>query len=170
MSTETPSLGDQLRRLASDHTTSWSEHGTVTALADQADVLERGGKELGRILDRELTAVLDLSGAHHLIDSDGDGDWGAVWDILGDLVAKGKQFAARQSDEPCATIEASDGGWTWQCWHHTTTAGMPCASDTTCATPEEACAGLGTHYRRAHRSPAGPRPPVTRQRAQEETR
>jgi hypothetical protein len=66
----------------------WDAH---EALADRADALERGGRELGRILDDTLADVLNLSGAHHLIDEDGDGDWGAVWDILGELVEKGKR-------------------------------------------------------------------------------
>jgi hypothetical protein len=95
------SLGDALRAFANAHTTSWPLHGTMRRHADRADALERGGRELGRILDRELTAVLDLSGAHHLIDEDGDGDWGAVWDILGELVEKGKK-----ADELQRTIDS----------------------------------------------------------------
>lgn len=72
--------------------------GVLAEMAAEADRLERGGAELGRILDRTLSDVLDLSGAHHLIDQDGDGDWGAVWDILGELVAKGKRAHTLEGD------------------------------------------------------------------------
>lgn len=100
-------LGDAIRAHADTYGVAT---GPLRHLADRADALERGGRELGRILDRELTAVLDLSGAHHLIDEDGDGDWGAVWDILGELVAKGKRADALERERDAAVRDFQNVG------------------------------------------------------------
>jgi hypothetical protein len=89
-------LGDALRS-AAEYQDRPGAYDELRALADQADALQRGGAELGRILDDTLADVLNLSGAHHLIDSDGDGDWGAVWDILGQVVERGKRAVTVES-------------------------------------------------------------------------
>jgi hypothetical protein len=46
---------------------------------------KRGGKTLGEIIEWQCRAVLDASGMHHLINEDGDGDWGLVWERLAEL-------------------------------------------------------------------------------------
>jgi hypothetical protein len=60
--------------------------GPLLTLVEQAKAeqerLQRGAKTLGEIVDRQCRDVLDITGAHDLINEDGDGDWGAVWDRL----------------------------------------------------------------------------------------
>lgn len=55
------------------------------AVIDERDMLKRGGRELGRQIERYLTWVLDATGMHHLIDEDGDGDWELVWERLAEM-------------------------------------------------------------------------------------
>jgi hypothetical protein len=57
--------------------------------------LRRGGKELGRILDRTLTDALNASGRHDLIGEDGDGDWAVVWETLAELRPRAESAEAR---------------------------------------------------------------------------
>lgn len=67
--------------------------------------LQRGANELGRRLGRQLQDVLTLTGAHNLIDEDGDGDWMGVWERLGELVEKGQQYEAARRIEAATTTE-----------------------------------------------------------------
>ncbi|OZE03877.1 hypothetical protein CH255_19705 [Rhodococcus sp. 05-2255-2A2] len=67
--------------------------------------LQRGASELGHRLGRQLQDVLDLTGAHDLIDKDGDGDWMRVWEKLGELVAKGQQYEQAGRIEAAKTTE-----------------------------------------------------------------
>ena len=63
-------------------------------LQDQIAQLRAGGRELGRIVDRQCRDVLDATGLHHLIDEDGDGDWGVVWDNVAELGAARTQLVS----------------------------------------------------------------------------
>lgn len=67
--------------------------------------LQRGANELGRRIGRQLQDVLDLTGAHDLIDKDADGDWLGVWERLGELVQKGQQYEAARRIEAATTTE-----------------------------------------------------------------
>lgn len=58
------------------------------ALRDEVERLRRGGKTLGEILAKQLRALLDITGRHDLVDENGDGDWGAVWDSLYEMRAE----------------------------------------------------------------------------------
>lgn len=52
----------------------------VPALVEEVKRLREGGRELGRIIERQCRDILDITGLHRMIDDDGDGDWGAVWE------------------------------------------------------------------------------------------
>ena len=67
----------------------------VAPLRDEVERLKRGGKELGRILDRTLRDALDASGRHDAIDVDGDGDWAVVWETLAELRPRAEAAEAR---------------------------------------------------------------------------
>lgn len=54
----------------------------VPELVAEVERLRRGGTELGNIIRRQNQDVLDITGLHHLIGEDGDGDWAAVWENL----------------------------------------------------------------------------------------
>lgn len=56
-------------------------------LLAEVEKLRRGGKELGRIIERQCLDVLEITGMHHVIDADGDGDWGLVWERLAEMAA-----------------------------------------------------------------------------------
>lgn len=60
----------------------------IEELADEVELLRRGGKTLGEIVEKQCRMALDATGLHHLIDENGDGDWGAVWENLAELGAK----------------------------------------------------------------------------------
>jgi hypothetical protein len=64
-------------------------------LRAEVERLRRGGKELGRILDRTLTDALNASGRHDLIGEDGDGDWAVVWETLAELRPRAESAEAR---------------------------------------------------------------------------
>ncbi|WP_280186226.1 MULTISPECIES: hypothetical protein [Nocardia] len=57
-----------------------SNSHALDAAQAEIDQLRSGGKTLGSIVDRQCRDALDATGLHHLIDEDGDGDWGAVWE------------------------------------------------------------------------------------------
>lgn len=59
----------------------------LNQIADEVDRLKRGAETLGKVIEQQCQMVLDITGAHDLIDDDGDGDWGAVWDRLYELRA-----------------------------------------------------------------------------------
>lgn len=63
----------------------------------EIEQLRRGGEELGNIIRRQNQDVLDLTGLHHLIGEDGDGDWGAVWENLAEMAGAGKAMAEPNS-------------------------------------------------------------------------
>jgi hypothetical protein len=60
-------------------------------LVAEIEKLRRGGKELGRIIERQCLDVLEITGLHHMIDADGDGDWGVVWERLAEMAAAGAE-------------------------------------------------------------------------------
>lgn len=57
----------------------------------EVEKLRRGGKELGRIIERQCRDVLNITGLQHLIGPDGDGDWGLVWERLAEMAAAGAE-------------------------------------------------------------------------------
>jgi hypothetical protein len=65
--------------------------GVITGLVNEVEKLRRGGKELGRIIERQCRDVLNITGLHHLIGPDGDGDWGLVWERLAEMAAAGAE-------------------------------------------------------------------------------
>lgn len=63
----------------------------LAAANAEVEKLRRGGKELGRIIERQCRDVLNITGLHHLIGPDGDGDWGLVWERLAEMAAAGAE-------------------------------------------------------------------------------
>ena len=57
----------------------------IPELIAEVETLRRGGKELGRIIESQCQMVLNITGLHDVIDEDGDGDWGLVWEKLAEL-------------------------------------------------------------------------------------
>ncbi len=62
---------------------------TETAVTDDLARLKRGAKALGDIVQQQCLMVLDATQMHHVIEDDGDGDWGLVWERMAELCAKG---------------------------------------------------------------------------------
>ncbi|AII28211.1 hypothetical protein VC74_gp59 [Mycobacterium phage Sparky] len=60
----------------------------IEGQAAEIDRLRRGAKTLGEIVENQCRMALDASGLHHLINDDGDGDWGLVWERLAELGAE----------------------------------------------------------------------------------
>lgn len=54
----------------------------LEAIAVEVERLQRGAKTLGHTIEQQCRMVLDVTGMHHVIGDDGDGDWAAVWDHL----------------------------------------------------------------------------------------
>ncbi|TDO18151.1 hypothetical protein EV580_1333 [Mycobacterium sp. BK086] len=67
-----------------------SATGVIERLKAEVEQLKRGGEECGKIIRRQNQDVLDITGLHHLIGEDGDGDWAAVWENLAEMVHAGK--------------------------------------------------------------------------------
>lgn len=53
-------------------------------------------KTLGRIIEHQGRDILKITGLHHMIEEDGDGDWGAVWENAYSLptVSEWRQYQA----------------------------------------------------------------------------
>lgn len=56
--------------------------GYVDALTAERDMLKRGGRTLGEIVDRQCRYVIEATGSQDIIGEDGDGDWEIVWERL----------------------------------------------------------------------------------------
>lgn len=73
-------------------TTMWQSRrhwqNRAAELNAERDSARRGAKTLGGIVERQCQHALDATGLHHLIDEDGDGDWGAVWERLAEMGAE----------------------------------------------------------------------------------
>jgi len=103
------SLGDTLRHIADSEASVLGGY-VVERLAERADALERGGRELGRQIERYLTWVLDATGMHHLIDEDGDGDWELVWDRLRELGERAKRAEVLERERDAAVRDFQNVG------------------------------------------------------------
>lgn len=79
----------------------------VPALVAEVRRLRNGASVLGRLVDRQLTDILDITGLHHMVDETGDGDWGAIWDLMGEMVARGRE---RTDFRPPARVIVGDVG------------------------------------------------------------
>lgn len=66
-----------------------------------------GAKTLGSIVDRQCRNALDATGLHHLIDEDGDGDWGLVWEHLAEMGADLRAARARIAELEGPASEAA---------------------------------------------------------------
>lgn len=62
---------------------------------------------LGRIVDNQCRDALNATELHHLIDEDGDGDWGTVWENLASL-GDALRNAERMRDEWNALYKISE--------------------------------------------------------------
>ncbi|WP_280412593.1 hypothetical protein [Nocardia asiatica] len=65
--------------------TYWWLRNNLPALLERIETLQRGGQTLGKSLVKLNQIALDATGMHDVIDEDGDGDWGAVWENVADL-------------------------------------------------------------------------------------
>ena len=54
----------------------------ITALEAELEKQKRGGRTIGKAIDRTLKWVIEASNSEDLIGDDGDGDWEIVWDRL----------------------------------------------------------------------------------------
>ena len=75
----------------------WCSSGPVLELIQQLrearqerDKATRAVQTYSRVIEQQCTDVLNATGAHHLIQEDGDGDWMGVWEIMHELCQKGK--------------------------------------------------------------------------------
>jgi hypothetical protein len=59
----------------------------LSAVFDLVDQLRSGGKTLGKHLVALNQIALDATEMHDVINENGDGDWGAVWENVADLGA-----------------------------------------------------------------------------------
>lgn len=57
-------------------------NGRITELEAELEKQKRGGRTLGKAIDRTLKWVIEASNSEDLIGDDGDGDWEIVWDRL----------------------------------------------------------------------------------------
>lgn len=57
---------------------------------EERDKATRAVQTYSRVIEQQCTDVLNATGAHHLIQEDGDGDWMGVWEIMHELCQKGK--------------------------------------------------------------------------------
>lgn len=56
--------------------------GRIAALEAELEKQKRGGRTIGKAIDRTLKWVIEASNSEDLIGDDGDGDWAIVWDRL----------------------------------------------------------------------------------------
>jgi hypothetical protein len=66
----------------------------VPELVAEVEKLRRACETLGGVVESQCRMALDASGLHHLIDEDGDGDWGLVWERLAELGADNERLLA----------------------------------------------------------------------------
>jgi hypothetical protein len=59
------------------------------------EALKRGGAELGKVVHRMTEDIVRLTDSRDLIDENGDGDFGAMWDRLHETYAAGKAARAK---------------------------------------------------------------------------
>ena len=59
----------------------------------ETESVRAAARTLGKIIDVQCRDVLDITDAHDLVGTDGDGDWGAVWDRLREQVERGRSVA-----------------------------------------------------------------------------
>lgn len=52
----------------------------IEALTARAEKAERACKTLGGIVDHQCRDIAHITGSEHMLDEDGDGDWGAIWE------------------------------------------------------------------------------------------
>ena len=82
-------LADRIRSEAA-HAARPGQMERLEAIAEEVEALRRGAKTLGETIEQQCRMVLDATGLHDFIGEDGDGDWGAVWENLYDMCAKGR--------------------------------------------------------------------------------
>ncbi len=76
----------------------------IAELEAELTRIKRGAKTLGGIVDWQCRAVVDATDTRRLLDKDGDGDWGYVWERMTDLCAKGLAAEAQTVDSLAKTI------------------------------------------------------------------
>lgn len=69
-------------------------HTLMPELVAEVEKLRGACKTLGGVVEGQCRMALDASGLHHLIDEDGDGDWGLVWERLAELGTDNEQLRA----------------------------------------------------------------------------
>lgn len=70
----------------------------VAELEAERDRARRAAEHLGGLVDRQCRDVLDATGMHHVIDADGDGDWGLVWERLAEMGAERARVAELEAE------------------------------------------------------------------------
>lgn len=79
-------------------------------LQAERDKARRVAEHLGNLVERQCRDVLDATGMHHVIDEDGDGDWGLVWERLAQMGAERRRAdeGTRAIAEPHRRVELFD--------------------------------------------------------------
>ena len=70
-------VAERLKLVVEQHT-----NGRIAELEAELEKQKRGGRTLGKAIDRTLKWVIEASNSEDLIGDDGDGDWEIVWDRL----------------------------------------------------------------------------------------
>ncbi len=82
--------------------------------AAEAERLREACKTLGEIIHQTNRMVLDITGLHHLIGEDGDGDWAAVWENLAELGGQRRPVRVTTTAQldalPVGTVVLDDTG------------------------------------------------------------
>ena len=76
--------GDRNRAYAAHVALVVEQHtnGRTAELEAELEKQKRGGRTIGKAIDRTLKWVIEASNSEDLIGDDGDGDWEIVWDRL----------------------------------------------------------------------------------------
>lgn len=102
--------------------------GYVPKLLDEIDrmklqyqYLKDGARHLGEVIHQQNMDVLAATGAHNLIDEDGDGDWMGVWELLFDMRPPARKLrtvdALMALPDRSIILDANDVTYRLNPWH-----------------------------------------------------
>lgn len=78
-------------------------NGRMAELEAELEKQKRGGRTIGKAIDRTLKWVIEASNSEDLIGDDGDGDWAIVWERLFQL-RPNLEAAINRAEKAEATI------------------------------------------------------------------
>lgn len=89
------SLVKHVRRIAKYEGITEGQAAVLRAAADELERTKAAAVTLGEIIHKQGRDLLDITGRHDLVDEDGDGDWGAVWESLYEMRAERDRLRAK---------------------------------------------------------------------------